>query len=776
MPHQRKRTWFWVLSFVFAFSLSWTLVACTSTPPLLRGTVLDASDGRPIAGARLQITAPSTMQSWELTADKKGNYQVSLDSGAFSLVASAPGYVTATFDILLGKDTLAQERDIHLSRRRLNGIVRDAATGQPMGGVLIVCGSEEQRTRHDGTFALDLPEGEPLSLSAKGYLSTTLADDQIAAILDDDGQQAQPITLTLQPRTIAGVVLEKGSRQPLEGVVVSAGEQEVRSDARGAFRLGPIEPGTPIRVLSADHRPLPEILFAGQERLEIELEPWRTRLLVSDERNNLPLAAAAIVANDALLAETGQEGTAEIEARLGTRLHVQKPGYRGRTLNYEGERELRVALQPSQLSGVVREVETGQPISRALVLAFAVADPLATKGFEPISPITMTYTDDTGRFVFPDALDVASLLVKAPRYARLIQPIAQVGEVELELQPFQAHGLYIPFGVLTLPERITELLDLVEGSMLNSVVVDVKGDRSRIAWDSPLPLAKELEAYQRDVMDLREFLRTCHERGIYAIARMVVFKDDLLATHHPEWAVAREEGGLYEDLEGLHWVDPFRAEVRAYNIALAREVAALGFDEIQLDYLRFPSDGRIKGLVYSQEATFESRTAAMAEFCAQMAEAIRPTPAFLSADIFGLTVWVDPGRDMGIGQRVDDIAPHMDYLSPMLYPITFGPGNLGFDRPGLYPYEVVYYSVLTTKERTSTPVRPWLQHYTIFGIEYDLQRLLLQRRAAEDAGADGWIYWNSRGRYDPEVFTEGASARVQPPPLPEENRLPPPGS
>ena len=129
-------------------------------------------------------------------------------------------------------------------------------------------------------------------------------------------------------------------------------------------------------------------------------------------------------------------------------------------------------------------------------------------------------------------------------------------------------------------------------------------------------------------------------------------------------------------------------------IALAQEVAAMGFDEVQFDYLRFPSDGQTKGLAYSQENTLEKRTAMMAEFCAQTYAALNLTPAFFSADVFGLTVWVAPSNDMGIGQRLDDIVPSVDYVSPMLYPSTFIPGNLGLDNPGRYPYEVINRSVI----------------------------------------------------------------------------------
>jgi len=332
--------------------------------------------------------------------------------------------------------------------------------------------------------------------------------------------------------------------------------------------------------------------------------------------------------------------------------------------------------------------------------------------------------------------------------------------LDIALEPFEARALYVPFMLLALPDRINEILTLVDGSEeLNAVVLDVKGDQSYIAWESQVPLAQEVDAHYRGLMDLREFLTLCHDRDIYVIARMVMFKDEELAKTRPEWMATHADGRAYVDLEGLRWVDPFRREVRDYNLDLAREIALMGFDEVQLDYVRFPSDGSTRGLTFSEESTFESRTRAIAEFCTEMRDTLAPTPAFFSADIFGLVMWVDPGRDMGIGQRMEDVAPFVDYISPMLYPTTFGPGNLGYQNPGLYPYEVVYRSVRKTQERTDTLVRPWLQHYSIGGINYGMLELLKQKKAAEDRNSSGWIYWNSRGLYERELFMEGTEER-----------------
>ncbi len=136
-------------------------------------------------------------------------------------------------------------------------------------------------------------------------------------------------------------------------------------------------------------------------------------------------------------------------------------------------------------------------------------------------------------------------------------------------------------------------------------------------------------------------------------------------------------------------------------------------------------------------------------FMARLRQRLARQPVFLSADIFGLTPWVT--HDMGIGQKVENVAPRVDYISPMLYPSTYGPGNLGYENPSLYPYEVVYRSILEARKRTETLIRPWLQQYSL-GEGYGLAEYQAQREAAEAAASDGWLFWNARGVYEEELF------------------------
>lgn len=479
----------------------------------------------------------------------------------------------------------------------------------------------------------------------------------------------------------------------------------------------------------------PSIPFTAPPEPEIALPPQAVTVMVRDLFTDQPLAGATVALGDRL-AQTDDGGQVVFrQVKEGAPLTVQAQGHAMGETVYRGEFSLEIALRPTILTGVVSDLTTGQPISSTLIY---VGDLIAT-------------TDEEGAYRLEDLPPEPVLTVKASGYRKTTLQVGPGFDPHIALEPFQVKGIYIPFGLLYRPERVRELIDLVDRTELNAIVVDVKGDRARLAYASQVPLAQEIEAELPGHMDLQELLQLCRERDIYTIARLVVFKDTVLAAKRPDLAVKRPDGGLWMDRERLYWVDPFRQETWDYNIAIAKEVAEMGFDEIQVDYVRFPSDGDIRHTRYSQPSTLESRTQAIRGFFARFQEALRPLGVFTSADVFGLTVWVEEG-DMGIGQRLEDVAPYVDYLCPMVYPSTFALGGLGYANPALHPYQVVYRSYQRGAARTPTRIRPWLQHFSIRGVEYTVERLLAQKQAAFDVGACGWTFWSARGAYNEEVF------------------------
>jgi hypothetical protein len=409
-----------------------------------------------------------------------------------------------------------------------------------------------------------------------------------------------------------------------------------------------------------------------------------------------------------------------------------------------------IGLSPpsSPLLGVVVDALTGEPIANAIV----TVDGLETR------------TDDRGMFRASD-LGVSTVRVRAHGYGRTEAAVDTLKRppTEIRLVPVRPKALYLSvFGIgnRTLREGALELIETTE---LNALVIDVKGDRGLIGYRSAIALAEQAGAQHVITMpDLRGLLSTLRLRDIYTIARIVVFKDDPLVTARPDLAVRRRDGSIYRDREGLAWTDPHKADVRAYNIAVAREVADAGFDEIQFDYARMPDT---TGLLYSEADTLQNRVAAIDRFLREARTALVPYNVFLAIDIFGYVCW-NPD-DTRIGQQLERIADVVDYISPMLYPSSFQFGIPGHRNPVEHPYEIVHRSLERALERTRlAPVRfrPWLQafpDYAFGGGAFTLGEVRAQIRASEDIGANGWMLWNPHNRYSrTDVTVMGATASI----------------
>jgi hypothetical protein len=307
-------------------------------------------------------------------------------------------------------------------------------------------------------------------------------------------------------------------------------------------------------------------------------------------------------------------------------------------------------------------------------------------------------------------------------------------------------GLYLTGYTAGWKARRQELIDLVNQTELNSVVIDIKDASGRIFFDTDIPLADEIGAEDIRIPDLQEWLVELKEQGIYTIARIVVFQDPYLAAHKPEIALKSQSGGLWRDYKGQAWVDPTNKLIWDYNIALAQAAAEIGFDEINFDYIRFPSDGNIRQIVYANldNESWEAKSRVMAEFYRYLSNQLAFEPILTSADLFGMTLWRSDG--MNIGQRFEDAAPNFDYISPMVYPSHYPPGFQGFANPAEHPYEVVYQSLIRGDTTQRAQIRPWLQDFDL-GAIYTAQMIEAQKQATYDSGGFGWLLWNASNRY-----------------------------
>lgn len=301
---------------------------------------------------------------------------------------------------------------------------------------------------------------------------------------------------------------------------------------------------------------------------------------------------------------------------------------------------------------------------------------------------------------------------------------------------------------------VEKLVAMMGRCGLNALVVDVKDDTGAVSYPSQVELAGQVGAAVRSKYQPTKLLGLLRANRIYPIARIVVFKDPLLAGAREDLAVKSSRGGLWADRRGLRWVDPYRKTVWEYNLALAREAAALGFREIQFDYVRFTSDGPIKECYYPA-ADHRSRAEVIRDFLSYARRELAGWGVKVSADVFGLTC--SAKDDLGIGQVFSEIAEQVDVICPMVYPSHYYPGSYRLANPDRNPYETVLRSLSDARQKVTginnqkVIIRPWLQDFSLKNT-YQERELRAQVKAVYDAGCDEWIFWNPSNRYEAQKY------------------------
>jgi hypothetical protein len=317
-------------------------------------------------------------------------------------------------------------------------------------------------------------------------------------------------------------------------------------------------------------------------------------------------------------------------------------------------------------------------------------------------------------------------------------------------------------------KRFNVLLDMVTRSQLNAMVIDVKDSTGKVGYDSKVPLVAQTGAHEKRIHDLDGILKQCRDRKVYTIARIAVFQDPNLAKARPDLAVGSGGRGIWKDRKGLSWVDPASREVWDYNLAIAKEAAARGFDEIQFDYVRFPTDGRLKTMSYPVYRRDVPKHEIIRRFFEYVDQQMKPVDVLTSADIFGLTTMVDD--DMNIGQRIEDVADYVDFVCPMIYPSHYPKMHLGLKNPAEHPYRVIYDACMRGMKRLEgrrAKMRPWLQDFKL-GAVYDRKMVLDQIQASRDAGVSGFAMWNARNVYTDSAYMEKFPEPNPNPPLKNE--------
>jgi len=314
----------------------------------------------------------------------------------------------------------------------------------------------------------------------------------------------------------------------------------------------------------------------------------------------------------------------------------------------------------------------------------------------------------------------------------------------------QARAIYLTAYSAGDPRTFQNLLELVDTTALNAMVINIKPESGRATYPTRVEAFRESRAVSVQIEDLEALLETCRAYGIYTIARLVCFNDSTLPLHNPDLAVKRPDGRLWRDEAGNYWTDPFRPEVWEYNIDLAEEAARLGFDEIQFDYVRFPTDGDVANAIFSRPSgpNSSNRVRAITEFLSYARSRLAPLGVRISADVFGIIC--STRVDTALGQVLEEIAPVVDYISPMIYPSHYGPGHFGLEVPDAEPYLTVRGALSDALERLgpggAAQLRPWLQDFSLYN-RYGPEEVLDQIRATHELGIKSWMLWSPSNRY-----------------------------
>lgn len=328
--------------------------------------------------------------------------------------------------------------------------------------------------------------------------------------------------------------------------------------------------------------------------------------------------------------------------------------------------------------------------------------------------------------------------------------------------PLSVKAIYMTACVASTPSWRTSLKQMIEETELNAIVLDIKDSTGTVSFHSGI--ADSDGGKGCVVSDLKEFIAELHQSDIYVIGRISVFQDPSYSTLHPELAVrSKQSGGVWKDRKGLSFVDVGAKPYWDYIVAISKASYDIGFDELNYDYVRYPSDGDMSDTNFTWTVGTSTKPEMLEGFFSYLSGKVRDDiGAVTSADLFGMTTTVT--SDMGIGQVLERALPYFDYIAPMVYPSHYPANWNGYAKPALYPYEVIKITMTEGKRRedtwklslgiaTSTPskLRPWLQDFSL-GATYTPEMVRAQIQATYDSGLDSWLMWNASNKYTREAF------------------------
>jgi len=354
---------------------------------------------------------------------------------------------------------------------------------------------------------------------------------------------------------------------------------------------------------------------------------------------------------------------------------------------------------------------------------------------------------------------VVSYLIKTPNL-EYVAPAAVNENKEIKIShlktPESVRGIYMTSWVAGTKNWREKLINLIESTELNTIVVDVKDYTGRISFKVSDPELRAIDSAENRIPDVKDFIAELHAKNIYAIARIAVFQDPFLVKKRPDLAVKRGTGDIvWKDRKGLPWLDPCSKDVWDYMIKIGKEAERAGFDELNFDYIRFASDGNMKDIKYTHCPEKFIMSDVIKDFSSYLKENLKDTGLPLSIDVFGMIT--THSDDLNIGQVLEKIEPSFAYISPMVYPSHYPPFFDGFRNPADHPYEIILEAMASSSQRlinaSSTPekLRPWLQDFNL-GATYDASMVRKEKQAVYDSGLTSWLLWDPTNKYTREAL------------------------
>lgn len=404
-----------------------------------------------------------------------------------------------------------------------------------------------------------------------------------------------------------------------------------------------------------------------------------------------------------------------------------------------GQTGLEIKMVPTLLRGQVKDAN-GNPLPHTQVS-------LDTRTVE---------TASDGSFSFSDAPESGTIQARVAGFRRGNVTFNKSVRADITLQPFQVKAAFIAPADVAVASNLNTVLSSLSNTELTAVVIDLKDESGKVLFDSKIPEASAaIAGNDKKIFNLPALVKTLQDKNYYVIARIVGFQDPVLTDIKPEWILkSKSTGKPWTDTGGYNWINPYKRDSWEYYLKLADEAAKAGIDEVQFDGFHFPVLGALNDIDYElpegRTSNETTRMDTINAFFKAARERLSPQGVYTSITIFG-TALVE-GGDLGIGMNVAQLAPQVDYISPLIYPSEWSPGAFGIDQPGQKPYDLVRQAMLSAqsvlKDRLSQ-VRPWLQDFNPPTGTYGPAQVRDEIRAVEETQKTkiSWVLFNSNSRY-----------------------------